>query len=249
VCALNDEKIKNLIKEHIDFYGKADKFYKKTTTVENKLDAAILNEFRYCARSQKDILNLLFFGTPSYDEVLKLIEPATRALKCAINDSIDGLVTFVKAFTKIASEQYPNSSIEDVYGMDKYISLWQSVVFFENQIAESRKNLSDRIHIYEELLESKELEIILDFLSKKEIIEAKLNKQNAAVDLKIKELNNEKSLAEKALNEAILSRKIGDRNYKIAIIAAIFTIAGLLMPDELKNVGSYIKCHMTTCSK
>jgi hypothetical protein len=255
VSALQDKNIKDLIQEHVVFYGKAEKFYKETTTVEHHLNASLLNEFRYCARSQKEALNLLFTSDAvSHSDVLKLIEPATRALKCVVNDSIDILVTFVKSFAKVMSDLYPGVEISDIYGIDNYIGLWNSIAYFEKRIAESRDLLHDRVAIYEELLASNELKSILNFLSNKEIIEAKAAREADRIKKEFARLEEEKAVATESLRlsqlqllEAQKSSKTSNTSLNVAYVGLFVAVLALMFQDEVKAGINDVKCKFISC--
>lgn len=171
-----NEDLKKSICEHFELYNKAERVYKEVQLEALELDTGVLNEFRYCARSQAELLKLIADtnGKTLTNSITSALEVANRALCCAINDSIDVMVKYAKIAANDLNEKYEDVGIVSVYGLDNYLEFWKSIKNVENKIINSRENRSTRIDLYVSLLESSDLNKIKEFCFALEIIESQL---------------------------------------------------------------------------
>jgi hypothetical protein len=231
-------EIKKLIEEHNQFYRKAEKFFKQTSQIADELTAPLLNEYKYCARSQNDTLMLLV-SDDSFQKISSALEPATRALKCIINDAIDNILSLAKRFDKKIRELYPKAKISIIYGKADYLELWRSIYRLEGFIAESRANLGQRVEIYEEILASSDLKKVVEFLQSSQVIEDQAREQHEASLEESKHVEGTNGFQESQLRLGQEALHIAQKNLgwtRLGLAAAIaLAIGGLMFGDDLKR--------------
>jgi hypothetical protein len=232
-----DKKIGELLSQHSAFYSRAENIYKDAQQKLNNMPLSPLNEFRYCARAQRDVLEYLASGGEDYDEVLKRLEPGNRALKCAINDTVDFLVVYVRSFIVDLRKQYPNCDIGAEYGREKFLELLENLGSAEDKIARSRgNNHSDRVEQYFELY-SREMQFAIQFLRTGDYIEDQLaNKQR----LHEQALEQQRALTVKAEGEAKASARKATIANRLAFAAIVATVLVGVFAEELKDWRTWI---------
>jgi hypothetical protein len=180
---MNNE-LKEAIEKHCVLYNKAERVFKEMQLNILDIDTGLLNEFRYCARAQTDVLKFIAEsnGDSFNSDVISAIEVANRALCCVINDSIDLVLDYAKSSVYALQEKYKDGpeDISNVYGFDNYLDFWQSVKKLEQQIAESREHRSQRLDIYYDLVGGDDLKNVKEFCFAVNIIEAQLAKIHSA---------------------------------------------------------------------
>lgn len=179
-CAMNGD-LKSEILMHCDLYNKAEKVFKKAQLESLELDTGVLNEFRYCARAQVDLLGLIANsdGESLDKETVSALEVGNRALLCAINDSIDTIIDYAKVAVQKLEDSYPHGeSISDIYTFEKYLEFWESIKYAQDVIAESRERRESRLNLYCQLVDSDELQKITAFCAALKIIEDKMRRSH-----------------------------------------------------------------------
>ncbi len=178
-----NDNLKLEIKAHCDLYNKAEKVFKKTQLVDLELETGVLNEFRYCARAQVDLFELIIKsdGEVLDQEITSALQVSNRALLCAVNDSIDTIVNYSKIAADSLEDKFcDGDDIATVYGFEKYLAFWESIKYIEDKIAESRERRDLRLDVYYDLVDSDQLKVVTDFCSALNIIESKLRKSHNA---------------------------------------------------------------------
>lgn len=133
------------------------------------LSEPILNETRYLARALADIL---YFDKGSESHQIAL-QHAEHAARCAVNDAVDILVTFVKsALTRIDKDYSKYCLATSGFG-SQYIETLEALELIGDKVVTSRQSREDRDSIYKELADQKtELTLISDFALQLPRIEA-----------------------------------------------------------------------------
>lgn len=142
------------------------------------LSEPILNETRYLARALADIL---YFdqGSESY---ITALQHAEHAARCAINDAVDILVTFVKsALTRIEKDYSRYCLATSGFG-NQYVEALVALEQIGDKVVTSRQSREDRDSIYKELADQKsELALISDFALQLPRIEAIARQKHTGV--------------------------------------------------------------------
>lgn len=166
------DDIKNKIQEHVKLFRNAESIYKDVQQKVNGLDTSVLNEFRYAGRHQASLLDAMLIGVDA--DILAALENANRAVACAINDSIDGVLIFSKEAIRALHESFDKCDIAMYYGIKDYEKFWVAIQYLESKTSVSRNGILDRLNIYKEMYASQEFKQVIDFCSALPLIESKL---------------------------------------------------------------------------
>lgn len=133
------------------------------------LSEPILNESRYLARALADVL----FHDRGSDPYLAALQNAEHAARCAINDAIDILITFVKSsLTRIEKDYTKYNLATSTFG-EQFIATLEAMEQIGDKVVTSRQSRDDRDAIYQELADHKaELTTISEFALQLPRIEA-----------------------------------------------------------------------------
>lgn len=135
--------------------------HKTCQLTEIGLVEPILNESRYLARALADLAHF----DVSDKEYASALQNAEHAVRCAINDAIDALVTFVKKSNQSIKKDYPAFDVatNPTFGKS-YIEALAAMAKVEDEIVSSRTDRTKRTEIYKKLATSPtELEVIAKF--------------------------------------------------------------------------------------
>lgn len=160
------------VKEHIQLFRDAEAIYKDVQLKVKGLDTSVLNEFRYAGRHQASMLEAMLNGDDA--SLSAALETANRAVACAINDSIDGVIIFAKEAIRGLHESFDKCDIAMYYGIKDYEKFWTSIQHLESQTSVSRNGILDRLNIYKAMFASQEFKQVIDFCAALPLIESKL---------------------------------------------------------------------------
>ncbi len=112
----------------------------------------ILNESRYLARALADVL---YFdkGTPEY---MAALQNAEHAARCAINDAVDILLTYVKAGIARIQHDYTTFDLPTSEFGEDFVRALRAMERVGAKVVSSRRAREDRDAIYQQLAEQKE---------------------------------------------------------------------------------------------
>lgn len=240
-----EESIKQLIAEHTALYKKAEEVFKQGQLKTNVVPLQPLNEFRYCARAQVDALNYLATGGEDYAELLKLLEPGTRSLKCAINDTVDFLVAFARSCIDKIRTTYPGFDIGTEYGREEFLTLLEALAALDDGIAHSRgSNGNARLATYYVFFE-KEIPILIKFLNRINFIEDAIAgryeiEQKRLTALKEQEAaqREEKNSREQA---SIAASEQARASHNVMVWTLIATLIGIIIGATVAIYSTEIK--------
>jgi EAL domain-containing protein (putative c-di-GMP-specific phosphodiesterase class I) len=133
------------------------------------LSEPILNESRYLARALADVL----YHERGSAAHLTALQNAEHAARCAINDAVDILVTFVKSsLTRIAKDYSKYSLATSPFG-EQFVATLEAMEQIGDKVVTSRQSRDDRDAIYQELADQEtELTLISEFALQLPRIEA-----------------------------------------------------------------------------
>lgn len=133
------------------------------------LSEPILNESRYLARALADVL----YHERGSELYLASLQNAEHAARCAINDAVDILITFVKSsLTRIEKDYSKYSLATSTFG-EQFVATLEAMEGIGDKVVASRQSRDDRDAIYQELADQKdELSLISEFALQLPRIEA-----------------------------------------------------------------------------
>jgi hypothetical protein len=162
----------NDFKQHTKFFRDAETIYKDVQQKVGGIDTSVLNEFRYAGRHQTSMFESICNSDTT--SLMKALENANRAVACAINDSIDGVIIFAKEAIRRLHESYDKCDIGMYYGMKDYENFWVSIKNLENVVSQSRGDIHTRIATYMAIFNSDDFKRVVDFCAEIPKIEDKL---------------------------------------------------------------------------
>jgi hypothetical protein len=151
--------------------------FKKAQTVADEIDPNVLNEIRYSNRGLASALSIIA-TTPDIqatdEKISGYLLDAKKALCIAINDSIDNVVLNTRSLNKDFKQAYPDASISQTYGKEKYNQLLLAIKHLEDEVAETRDFRDTRIERYEAMARSDELKQLVTFVQLADELESDL---------------------------------------------------------------------------
>lgn len=137
-----------------------ERLHKTCQLAELGLEPPILNEMRYLARALADVL----FYEKGSPEHVKALQHAEHAARCAVNDSIDILISFIKASNSRIKTEYPSFHIATSPFGESLIVCLAAMLRIEPKVVSSRQNRELRDQIYHDLAQDTDtLKQISDF--------------------------------------------------------------------------------------
>ncbi len=184
--------IQQFFTEYAVLLGKTEFVFKKAQTVADEIDPNVLNEIRYSNRGLASALSIIA-TTPDIqatdEKISGYLLDAKKALCIAINDSIDNVVLNTRSLNKDFKQAYPDASISQTYGKEKYNQLLLAIKHLEDEVAETRDFRDTRIERYEAMARSDELKQLVTFVQLADELESDLRliqlkaKQDARVSV------------------------------------------------------------------
>jgi hypothetical protein len=169
--------IQQFFTEYAVLLGKTEFVFKKAQTVADEIDPNVLNEIRYSNRGLASALSIIA-TTPDIqatDEKISVyLLDAKKALCIAINDSIDNVVLNTRSLNKDFKQAYPDASISQTYGKEKYNQLLLAIKHLEDEVAETRDFRDTRTERYEAMARSDELKQLVTFVQLADELESDL---------------------------------------------------------------------------
>ena len=224
------QSVRDALRAHCSLYDKAEAVFKQSQQSANVLDVTVLNELRYGHRALITALGHLV-ANPNIElteeTFHEYFRDAQKGICIAINDAVDTVVIFAKNLIRELQTQYPNASIADAYGKDRYYNVIKALIELERRIAESREFRRDRVQKYEELAQSDMFKGVVTFAQhapalneEMKKVEGNAAKQLALVQQQLDNANEQKRLAVDSLATAKSS-------LRWTVAAAILAVIGL----------------------
>ncbi|MDR2259486.1 MAG: hypothetical protein LBE06_00830 [Azoarcus sp.] len=161
------QELQEALIELFSIYGLAEESFKKTQEILSKLDISPLNEFRYCSRNLIEFLRIAVSQEDDIDKLKKIIQQATHAAKNALNDCLD------LAVDRAAAELGRLRDIDKEKDLSYYVpnekEVKGAIGVLHDKIAESRRDLVQRVEVYRQLYDSEAFKIIAAFANKQNL--------------------------------------------------------------------------------
>jgi len=168
ICDLAHPDLHNRIENFCELYGLAEEAYKIVQPIVLKIDDKIHNEFKYCSRALRELLQELTSDTVTELSAIDKLQRAEHAVKNALNDSVDLIVGY--AVTSIKEMASVDTGKELVVFIHDLPIIVKSLKHISRQIEASRNDTSLRIEIYRNIIKSDEFKKVVDFCENIEVI-------------------------------------------------------------------------------
>ena len=168
ICSVNHSALHGRIKKFCEVYGLAEETYKKVQPIILKIDNKVHNEFRYCSRALRELLEELSHEGFTEQESLDKLQRAEHAIKNALNDSVDLVVGY--AITSIREMAEIDTGKELVTYIHDLPLISKALQELSRKIEESRNDSGSRLEIYSEIIKSDEFRRAIEFSQNAEII-------------------------------------------------------------------------------
>lgn len=168
ICNNAHPNLHQRISDFCEVYGLAEQAYKSVQPIVLKIDDKIHNEFRYCSRALRELLQELTTDTVTEISALDKLQRAEHAVKNALNDSVDLIVGYaVTSIKEMASIDTGKELVVFIHDLPLIVRALKNI----SRLTETSRNETNlRIEIYRNIIQSDDFKKIIDFCGNIEVI-------------------------------------------------------------------------------
>ena len=175
ICKSTYPDLHKKVEDFCHLYGLAEEAYKSVQAILLQIDDKIHNEFRYCSRALRELLQDLTVEHTTERAALEKLQRAEHAIKNALNDSVDLIVGYASlSIREMASIDSGKELIVFIHNLSDIIKSIKSIY---RRIEESRNNTNNRVEIYIDLIKSDDFKVVTDFCGNIEVIKNNINSE------------------------------------------------------------------------
>lgn len=222
------QSVRDALQAHCSLYDKAEAVFKQSQQSANVLDVTVLNELRYGHRALITALGHLVANpnTELTDETFhEYFRDAQKGICIAINDAVDTVVVFAKNLILELQARYPNASIADAYGKDRYYEVIEALIQLERRIAESREFRRDRVKKYEELAQSEMFKVAVTFAQHAPALDEAMKKVEGSVAKQLSEAQQQVAKANRQEQIAVDQLATAKATHRWTVLGVVIATA------------------------